>query len=116
MDSQNRPRKPSPKNEQQQLAVERQIKYLGLVIEKDDEYRYQLLRKNSETSLKKTYIEDYTEVLEDDVQRAYYPIREKYILIVKNSRRNFIESLERRGHNNMKQTTKNLKNISKALR
>ena len=66
--------------------------------------------------MKKTYIENYTEVLEDDVHRTYYPIREKYILIVKNSRRNFIESLERRGHNNMKQTTKNLKSITKALR
>ena len=39
-ESEDRPRKPSPKNESQQLAVERQIKYLGLVIEKDEEQKY----------------------------------------------------------------------------
>lgn len=61
--------------------------------------------------MKKLYYENYSENPEDDIQRAYYPIREKYIMIVKNSRRQFIESLERRGHHNMKQTTRNLKAI-----
>lgn len=45
--------------------MERQIKYLGLVIEKDDEYRYQL-RKNYVLN---TYDEYYIEFTEDNIER-----------------------------------------------
>ena len=47
-------RSKSPKNQQAQLAVERQIKYLGLVIEKDDEHYYQL-RKNDFNKYEESY-------------------------------------------------------------
>ena len=65
----------SPRNEQAKAAAiitQRQVKYLGLVIEKDDE---QLVEIDNEY-----YMPD------DPVTRHYIPIREKYIKIVKQCR------------------------------
>ena len=45
------------------------------------------------------------------MKRAYVPIREKYIEIVKHSRNLCIESIERRGTIEFKKTCKNLSMI-----
>lgn len=48
----------------------------------------------------------------DPVDRQYIPIRDHYIRIVKNCRKQFIESLERRGQRDMKNTAKHLRHKS----
>jgi len=51
----------------------------------------------------------------DPVKRQYYPIREKYIVIVKSCRNLTIDSLEKRGRTNMRTTTKNLVKKAKGV-
>ena len=97
-------RSSSPKNEQAKAAAiitERQVKYLGLVIEKDEE---QLIEINDELFMPK-----------DPVKRQYVPIRERYIKIVKKCRTLTIESLEKRGRKDMRKTAKNLFRIAKSI-
>ena len=94
----------SPRNEQAKAAAiitSRQVKYLGLVIEKDEE---QLIEIDNEFFMPN-----------DPVKRQYVPIREKYIKIVKKCRNLTIDSLERRGRKDMKKTAKNLFKIAKAI-
>lgn len=83
---------------------ERQIKYLGLVIEKDGEYDEYVMHNGKE------YMIPY----EDPVQRQYFPVREKYIRIVKDCRRVCIESQEKRGRKDFKRTYKLLKYVWRA--
>jgi hypothetical protein len=70
---------PSPRKEKQQ-------KYLGLVIEKDEEY---LIERRSTSELDtEEYV--YEKPASDPVKRVYKPIREKYIAIVKHSRKLYL--------------------------
>ena len=66
------------------------MKYLGLVIEKDDEYE---------------------EEEEDTVKRQYVPIRDRYIAIVKHCRKVTIESFEKRSRKDMRRLVRNLRRI-----
>lgn len=75
----------SPRNEQAKAAAiitERQVKYLGLVIEKDEEQAIE--------------VGDDLFMPADSVKRTYVPIREHYIRIVKSCRTLCINSMERR--------------------
>jgi len=87
------PRVPSPPTGAR--PSDRQIKYLGLIIEKDAEYEFDE--------------PDYT-------PRQYKPIREKYILIVKHCRKLTIESHEKRGRKDFKRTTKSLTKVARFFR
>ena len=91
--------------------VERQIKYLGLVIEKDEEYQIQeddlqIMRYQKQNGCISRFsakeLERYENEDPDNVKRQYYPIRDRYIKIVKNSRKLSIESFEKRGRKDLK--------------
>ena len=71
------------------------MKYLGLIIEKDAEYEEEEL---------------------DTTERKYIPIRDRYIQIVKLSRKLAIETLERRGSKDFRRTQKNLRTIGKMIK
>lgn len=90
---------------------ERQIKYLGLIIEKDDEQFIEVVKPTSDGDSDYFY---YVEV-EDPVKRVYYPIRDRYIRIVKNCRKNVIEAHEKRGRKDFKRTTKSLVRIGRIM-
>jgi len=77
------------------------VKYLGLVIEKDDE---QLIEIGEESFMPN-----------DSVKRAYIPIRDKYIHIVKNCRKLTIDSFDRRGRKDIKKSIKNLNKIARSF-
>jgi len=77
--------------------VQKQIKYLGLCIEKEQEY------------------EEYPEIYNDTTEREYLPIRELYIDIVKNSRKLTIESFERKGRSDLKRTAKSIHRIARKI-
>ena len=103
---------PRPTTIQQQ---ERQIKYLGLVIEKDEEYvlqeddlemMYHELNDGTISRFFAKELEGYNNPTLDDTKRQYFPIRDKYIKIVKNSRKIGIEAFEKRGRKDLKQTSK----------
>lgn len=81
---------------------ERQIKYLGLIIEKDLEYAPEDW-------------EEATYTVQDGVRRQYIPIRDRYICLVKHCRKTTIESFEKRGRKDFKRTHKSLQRISKSL-
>lgn len=49
----------------------------------------------------------------DLVKRQYLPIRDRYIKIVKNSRKLSIESFEKKGRKDLKQTCRSLIKIAK---
>ena len=102
--------------------VERQIKYLGLVIEKDEEYLIQeddlqIMRIQKQNGCISRFsakeLERYENEQPDCVERKYYPIRDRYIKIVKNSRKLSIESFEKRGRKDLKHTVKNLFKIAR---
>ena len=76
---------------------QKQIRYLGLCIEKDAEYA------------------EYPEECNDNVERLYYPIREAYIEIVKHCRKLTLESYDRKGRSDLKKTTKNILRKSRHL-
>lgn len=100
-----------PKPQTAPAAAERQIKYLGLVIEKNDEqdlhvddmqmyYKYRSLRE--EMHAFKAGKRNLEEGL--FIQRQYFPVRERYIRIVKKCRRRVIESFEKRGGRDFRRT------------
>lgn len=102
--------------------VERQIKYLGLVIEKDEEYLIQeddlqIMRFQKQNGCISRFsakeLERYENEQPDFTERKYYPIRDRYIKIVKNSRKLSIESFEKRGRKDLKHTVKNLFKIAR---
>ena len=86
---------PSQAGAKIQETTTKQVKYLGLIIEKDAEYEEEEV---------------------DGVERRYVPIRDRYIQIVKLSRKLAIEALERRGGKDMRRTQKSLKQIGKMIR
>lgn len=87
---------------------ERQIKYLGLIIEKEEE---QLIEISEETpSQEGVYF-----MPEDPIKRQYFPIRDKYIRIVKSGRKLTIESFEKRGRKDFKRTCKSLYRLGQSL-
>lgn len=97
--------------------VERQIKYLGLVIEKDEEYQIQeddlqVMRYQKQNGCISRFsakeLEQYESQEVDSTKRQYFPIRDRYIKIVKNSRKLSIESFEKRGRKDLKQTSRSL--------
>ena len=105
--------------------VERQIKYLGLVIEKDEEYLIQeddleMMRFQKQNGCISRFsakeLERYETEQPDRTERKYHPIRDKYIKIVKNSRKLSIESFEKRGRKDLKHTVKNLFKIAKEFK
>lgn len=105
-----------------QPLPERQIKYLGLVIEKDDEYQIQeddlmMMRHWKQTGCISRFsaneLERYENEQPDRTKRQYFPIRDRYIKIVKNSRKLSIESFEKRGRKDLKQTCRSLIRIAK---
>ena len=91
---------------------ERQIKYLGLIIEKDEEQLIEMVRPPSKYEDEDSESVYYVKV-EDPVKRQYMPIWDKYIRIVKNCRKLTIESYEKRGRKDFKRTSKSLFRIGK---
>ena len=101
------------------MTQERQIKYLGLIIEKDDEqlidaedapmyYRFRSLRQELEA-----YEAGWASLEEVSyMQRQYLPVRDKYIRIVKRSRRVAMESMEKRGGKDFKRTRQALMQVA----
>jgi len=53
--------------------------------------------------------------VEDTVERKYFPIRDKYIRIVKSCRKQVIESYEKRGRKDFKRTAKYLYKLGRHL-
>lgn len=102
--------------------MERQIKYLGLVIEKDEEYELQdddieMMRNQKENGCISRFsakeLQLYDTEKPDSVKRQYLPIRDRYIKIVKNSRKLSIESFEKRSRKDLKQTCRGLIKVAK---
>jgi hypothetical protein len=100
---------------------ERQIKYLGLVIEKDEEWdieeddfdmfcRFKSLRAELTAYENGTLSTDEVPY----VQRQYFPVRDRYIKIVKSCRRRAIESFEKRGGKDFKRTLRALFSVAQA--
>ena len=83
---------------------ERQIKYLGLVIEKDDEYQIDPTDIENFTFAQRKNLEQLLNQPIDCTKRTYEPIREKYIKIVKGSRKLCIDCYEKRGRKDFKRT------------
>lgn len=81
-----------------------QIKYLGLIIEKDDE---QEPETDNSTCPGNTF-DSYSRAGVEKPKRKYIPIRDKYMYIVKQSRRVTIESFEKRSRKDLKRTSDNL--------
>ena len=92
---------------------ERQIKYLGLIIEKDDEYALYLDEYDEDEHDFQALIKNHPR---DPVKRQYFPIRDQYIKIVKSTRRMCIESFEKRGRKDFRRTQRSLIKLGKALR
>ena len=84
------------------VVSERQVKYLGLVIEKDDE---QIIERDGEQFM--TY---------DAVKRQYVPIRDKYIKIVKSCRKLTVDSFDTRGRKDFKRTARYLRKVGSYLK
>lgn len=92
-------------------TVERQIKYLGLVIEKNEEYDIHvddawLFSKFRSLRDELIAFESGARNLEENcfIQRQYFPVRERYIRCVKKCRRRVIESFEKRGGRDFRRT------------
>jgi hypothetical protein len=58
-------------------------------------------------------LERYENEEPDQVKRSYFPIRDRYIKIVKNSRKLSIESFEKRSRKDLKQTCRGLIKVTK---
>lgn len=58
-------------------------------------------------------LERYDNEPVDQTRRQYFPIRDRYIKIVKNSRKLSIESFEKKGRKDLKQTCKSLMKVAK---
>ena len=87
---------------------ERQIRYLGLVIEKNEE---QIIYEWDEIN----QIEKEVIIPHDPVVRKYIPIKDKYISIVRNMRLLAFGGMEKRGHKDFKRTSRALNNVSDKL-
>ena len=87
---------------------ERQQKYLGLVIEKDEEYLVEV-RTDSEFETE----EFVMQAPADPIKRVYKPVRENYITIVKNSRKLYLNAFEKRGRRDLMRTQRNLRKIGR---
>lgn len=88
---------------------ERQQKYLGLVIEKDEEQLVEV-SINSEFEPEEVV---YEQAVADPVKRVYKPIREKYITIVKDSRKLYLNAFEKRGRRDFMRTQRILRKIGR---
>ena len=88
---------------------ERQQKYLGLIIEKDEE---QLIEVHSNSEFETDEFV-YQQAPADSVKRVYKPIREKYITIVKNSRKLYLNAHEKRGRRDLMKTQRVLRKIGR---
>ena len=84
----------------QKINPERQIKYLGLVIEKNEE---QIIYEWDELNQIGKEI-----IPHDPVVRKYVPIRQEYITIVRNMRLLAFGGMEKRGHKDFKRTARAL--------
>ena len=77
------------------------------MIEKDEEYIIE-----ADDMLRSNYYQQRNQFGEaepyDNVKRLYFPIREKYIKIVKHCRKICIDGFEKRGRKDFKRTCKNL--------
>jgi hypothetical protein len=87
---------------------ERQQKYLGLIIEKDEE---QLIEVRTDSEFETEEFVMRAPV--DPIHRVYKPIREKYITIVKNSRKMFLSAHEKRGRRDLMKTQRILRKIGR---
>jgi len=82
------------------------------VIEKDDEYALYLDEfDHCEVDIEEV-IKNHPK---DHVKRQYYPVREQYIKIVKNSRKVCIESCEKRGRKDFRRTQRSLSKLGKQI-
>jgi len=88
---------------------ERQQKYLGLIIEKDEEQLVEV-RTDSEFETEEFV---YQQAPIDPVKRVYKPVREKYITIVKNSRKLYLNAFEKRGRRDLMKTQRVLRKIGR---
>ena len=88
---------------------ERQQKYLGLVIEKDEEYLIEM-RTDSEFETEEFV---YEQAPADPVKRVYKPVRETYITIVKNSRKLYLNAFEKRSRRDLLKTQRVLRKIGR---
>ena len=88
---------------------ERQQKYLGLIIEKDEEQLVEV-RTDSEFETEEFV---YQQAPVDPVKRVYKPVREKYITIVKNSRKLYLNAFEKRGRRDLMKTQRVLRKIGR---
>ena len=88
---------------------ERQQKYLGLIIEKDEE---QLIEVRTDSEFETEEIV-YQQAPVDPVKRVYKPVREKYITIVKNSRKLYLNAFEKRGRRDLMKTQRVLRKIGR---
>lgn len=70
----------------------RQVRYLGIVIEKDDEYSSKI----------------------KDIQRVYFPTKEKYMEIVKGARVLHLDELER--NKNLSEVPKTMKRLRRKVK
>ena len=93
------------------------------MIEKDEEYQIMpddlvMMRQQKENGCISRFsaneLERYENEQDDTVKRQYFPIRDRYIKIVKNSRKLSIESFEKKGRKDLKQTCRSLIKIAKA--
>ena len=85
------------------MMQQRQIKYLGLVIEKDAEQVIILNNGRDE------------QLVHDGVDRKYVPIREIYVKTVQHCRKVTVDGFDSRGRKDFKRTAKRLSKIACAL-
>lgn len=92
------------------------------MIEKDEEYQIQeddliMMRYEKENGCISRFsaneLNRYENEQPDRTKRSYMPIRDRYIKIVKNSRKLSIESFEKRGRKDLKQTCRSLVRVAK---
>lgn len=82
-------------------------------MEDDLKMMYQSLQEGTITRFLANELERYNNPTVDLTKRQYYPIRDKYIKIVKNSRKLSIESFEKRGRKDLKLTSRSLVKMAK---
>jgi len=82
-------------------------------MEDDLKMMYRSLQEGTITRFSANELERYHNPTVDITKRQYYPIRDKYIKIVKNSRKLSIESFEKRGRKDLKLTSRSLGKVAK---
>lgn len=92
------------------------------MIEKDEEYQLAeddicMMRQEKQNGCISRFsaneLERYDNESPDQVKRQYFPIRDRYIKIVKNSRKLSIESFEKKGRKDLKQTCRSLIKVAR---